>query len=210
MTGTLARPVGNHAPDGARRLIALFAVYLVLLTGIVLWKLEVPYLGAASLRQVKLIPFAPGAGFGASAPLEVVANLVLFVPFGLYLGLVAPSWPWAKVMGAIAGASAALEVTQYILAVGSSDITDIIVNSAGGLAGFGLLVLVRRRLRERTRGVMTRVCAIATVFALFAVGIVVGSPLRYAPLRAVDVATHRVLPHSFSSDVCFPDGVESC
>jgi glycopeptide antibiotics resistance protein len=195
MTGTLARPVGNHARDGVQRwLIALFAVYLVLLAGIVLWKLEFPYLGAASLRLVKLIPFAPGAGFGASAPLEVVANLVLFAPFGLYLGLVAPSWPWAKIMGAIAGASAALEVAQYVLAVGSSDITDVIVNTAGGLTGFGLLVLVRRRLRERTMVVMTRVCAIATVFALLAVGIVVGSPLRYAPVPDMQIAMHRLLP----------------
>ncbi|MDQ2660796.1 MAG: VanZ family protein [Actinomycetota bacterium] len=197
MTGNLVRPVENPAREGARGwLITLFLVYLVLLAGIVLWKLEVPYVGAGSLRQVKLIPFAPGAGFGASAPREVVANLVLFVPFGLYLGLLAPSWPWVKIAGAIAGASSALEAAQYILAVGSSDITDVIVNTAGGLVGLSLLVPVRRRLRERTGGVMARVCAIATMFSLLMVGIFVGSSLRYAPIS--------------HTDVCFRDGIESC
>lgn len=187
MTGDLVRPAANPAWKGVRGwLIALFVVYLVLLAGIVLWKLEAPYVGAGSLRQVKLIPFAPGAGFGASAPLEVVANVVLFVPFGLYLGLVAPSWSWAKAVGAIAGASSALEAAQYVLAVGSSDITDVIVNTAGGLVGLGLLVMARRGLQDRTAAIMTLVCSIGTVLALIAAGIVVASPLRYAPLPDVE------------------------
>ena len=35
----------------------------------------------------------------------------------------------------IAGISLLLEITQYILAIGSSDITDLITNTAGGLLG---------------------------------------------------------------------------
>ena len=51
----------------------------------------------------------------------------------------------------VAGASLGLEVAQYVLAVGSSDITDVVVNTAGGLAGIGLLALARRRLRATDR-----------------------------------------------------------
>ncbi|WP_235508171.1 VanZ family protein [Agromyces sp. Soil535] len=181
---------------GRALLVVLFVVYLVLLAWLVLWKLEVPYVGVGALREIKLVPFAPSAGAGASAPFEVVANFVLFVPFGLYLGLLAPSWPWWKAVGAVAGASLVLEVAQYVLALGSSDVTDLVVNTAGGLAGIGLLALARRRLEARTVTVMTRICAIGTMLALLATGVFVASPLRYAPPRDVAVVpTYSVSVH---------------
>ena len=185
-------PVIEKKPSragGRALLVVLFVVYLVLLAWIVLWKLEVPYVGAGALREIKLIPFAPGAGAGASEPFEVIANVLLFVPFGLYLALVAPSWPWWKGACAVAGASLVLEIAQYVLALGSSDVTDLIVNTAGGLAGIGLLALARRGLQARTVTVMTRICAIGTVLALLATGVFVASPLRYAPPRDIAVVS---------------------
>lgn len=181
------------SPEGGRvLLVVLFVVYLVLLAWIVLWKLEVPSVGA--LRQIKLVPFAPSAGAGASSPFEVVANVVLFVPFGLYIGLLAPSWPWWKVAGAVAGASLVLEVAQYGLALGSSDVTDVLVNTAGGLTGIGLLALARRRLRARTTTVMTRVCSIGTLLALLASGIFFASPLRAMRRRGTPRSLSRSVP----------------
>jgi glycopeptide antibiotics resistance protein len=173
-------------------LVVLFVVYLFLLAWIVLWKLEIPFVGGGGLRQIKLVPFAATAGAGASAPFEIVANFVLFVPFGIYLGLLAPLWPWQKAACAVAGASLILEVAQYVLAVGSSDVTDLIVNTAGGLVGIGLLNLARRRLQTRTAIVMTRVCLIGTVLALLAIGIFVASPLRYGPRDVAVVPTTSV------------------
>ncbi|HEX7659524.1 MAG TPA: VanZ family protein [Pseudonocardiaceae bacterium] len=173
-------------------LVVLFVVYLALLAWIVLWKLEIPYIGGGALRQIKLIPFAPGAGDGPSKPFEVVANLLLFVPFGVYLRLLAPSWPWWKAVGVVAGASLLLETAQYVLAVGNSDVTDLVVNTVGGLAGIGLLALARRRLRARTARVMTRVCSVGTVLALVAVGAFVASPLHYSQRHVAVVPTHSV------------------
>lgn len=160
---------------------ALFGVYLVLLVWAVLWKLQLPWIGEGTLRTVKLVPFVAGVDTGPSAPPEVAANLLLFVPFGLYLGLLAPAWSLWTAAGVVAGTSLALEVAQYVLAVGSSDITDLIVNTAGGLAGIGLLALASRGLRAKTAAVMTRVCSVATVFAVVAVGMFVASPVRYGP-----------------------------
>ncbi|GGI44278.1 glycopeptide antibiotics resistance protein [Agromyces flavus] len=165
----------------------LFAVYLVLLAWVVLWKLELPYFGQGGLRHVKLVPFAPTAQDGASDPVEVVANVLLFVPFGFYLGLLAPSWRWPKVAGVLAASSLALEVVQYALTIGSADVTDVVVNTAGGLAGLGLIVLARRRLRQRTSVVVARVCSIVTVVLILAVGAFIASPVRYAPMRDVHV-----------------------
>jgi glycopeptide antibiotics resistance protein len=173
-------------------LFLLFAIYLVLLAWIVVWKLEVPYIGGGELRQVKLVPFAPSACDGASELSEVVANVLLFVPFGLYLGLLVPTWPWWKTAGAVAGASLALEVAQYTLDVGSSDVTDLLTNTTGGLAGLGLLVLARRRLGARTVAAMTRVCSALTVLALLATAILVSSPLSFGPQPDVLVSKHAV------------------
>jgi glycopeptide antibiotics resistance protein len=181
--------------EGARTLlVVLFTVYLLLLVWLVLWKLEVPYVGAGALREIKLVPFGPTAEAGASAPFEVVANLLLFVPFGLYLGLLAPWWPWWKAAAAVVGTSLVLEVAQYVLALGSSDVTDLVVNTVGGLAGIGLLALARRRLQARTATVITRICAIGTALALIATGAFVASPLRYAPPRDVAVVSTYSVP----------------
>ncbi|GAA1873457.1 glycopeptide resistance protein VanZ1 [Paeniglutamicibacter psychrophenolicus] len=201
-------PVSEKMPSRERGrvlLVGLSAIYLVLLAWLVLWKLEVPYIGAGALRQVKLVPFAAGSGFGASPPFEVVANFVLFVPFGLYLGLFAPSLRWWKAAGVAAGASLALEIAQYVMSLGSSGATDLVVNTAGGPAGIGMLALAHRRLRARTSLIMTRVCSIGTVFALLLAGIFVASPLRYAPPR--DVAGASFPPagdHTRGIDRAFP------
>lgn len=183
MTTTAGQVTPDTVP-GARagtktHVVVGFVIYLVLLAWIVLWKLEVPWVGG-ELRQVKLIPFAPSAGFGASTSSEVVVNLALFVPFGLYLGLLAPSWPWWKAAGPIAGASLTLEAAQYVLAIGSSDVTDVVVNTAAGLAGIGLFALARRSLRAKAGTVMAWVCTLGTGLALLAAGIFIASPLRLA------------------------------
>ncbi|TQL78503.1 VanZ like protein [Stackebrandtia endophytica] len=113
--------------------------------------------------------------------------MAFFVPFGLYLGLLAPSRWWTSI-GAIAGVSLTLEVGQYVLAVGSSDVTDLVANTVGGLSGIALIALARVKLRERTNPIMARVCAVGTVIGVLAVLAFVASPLRYAPPRDSAVA----------------------
>src|SRR4051812_31858641 len=153
-------------------LFVLFAIYLVLLVWLAVWKLHVPFVGRDDMRELKLVPFLPSGHFGASSPFDVVGNLAVFVPFGIYLRLLAPTWGWWKVGVAAAGLSLAFEVTQYVTAVGSSDLTDVIVNTAGGLAGFGLLALLGGAKRTT---LLTWMLATATVLALVLVGVQVAS-----------------------------------
>jgi glycopeptide antibiotics resistance protein len=158
-------------------LAGLFGLYLVLLAWVVLWKFEVPWVGEPAMRVVKLVPFVATSDAGASDPVEVALNFLLFVPFGLYVSLLAPTWRWWRAAMVVAGGSLALETAQFVLAVGSFDVTDLAVNTAGGLAGFGLAVLARSRLGART---VTRICVIGTVLAVVACALVVASPLRFA------------------------------
>ena len=185
----MSDPKKPSSPGGRVLLIVLFVIYLVLLAWIVLWKLEVPWIGEAALlpRPIKLIPFVPDGDADASAPLEVVFNFLLFIPFGLYLGLLAPAWKWFTVTGVLVGASLTLEIVEHVLSIGSFDTTDVIVNTAGGLVGLGLLALARRRFGARTSVLMMRILVIGTALGLLAVVIFIASPLHYAPQRDVVV-----------------------
>jgi len=162
----------------SRLLVAAFVIYLVLLAWTILWKLEVPYVGAAALlpRPIKLVPFLPSGDADSSAPGEVVFNILLFVPFGFYLGLLAPWWKWWKSGMVFVGASVVLETMQYLLSIGSTDITDVITNTVGGLAGLGLLTVLRRRLGAIT---FTRICVVFTALAVIAAAAFVASPIRF-------------------------------
>lgn len=173
-TAGARRQVRAAAGPGARAwLRALFAVYLALLVWIVVWKLGVPHVGDGADRVVKLVPFARTAESGASAPREVLANLVLFVPFGVYLRLLAPARAWWRHAAVAALASLALEAAQYVLAVGRSDVTDVLVNAAGGALGVGLAVAARRAGGHGAVVALTRLCAAGTAIALVVVALFV-------------------------------------
>lgn len=169
--------------------IVSFAVYLVLLAWVVLWKLEVPWIGdAASLvRPIKLVPFVSDGDAGASAPIELLINLVLFVPLGLFVGTLAPAWSWWRAGLVALGVSLALEVVQHLISTGSFDTTDLIVNTAGALVGWAIFAAVRRRAGERAPAVMRSVCVTVAGLALVAVVAFVASPLHYGPQRDVVV-----------------------
>lgn len=83
-----------------------------------------------------------GGNFGAL--LEVVLNVVLFMPIGaLYRCAVRyPKWWILLVLAAVFSMS--IELMQYILLCGNTELDDVIHNSLGALIGFGLAVCCQR------------------------------------------------------------------
>ena len=57
---------------------------------------------------------------------------------------------YAKIM-MIAGTSFLLETTQYALAIGRSDITDVLTNTIGGLLGLIVYLMVARLIGNRAK-----------------------------------------------------------
>jgi len=178
-------PMDIRQPRGARLherralLIALFTVYLVLLNWVVLWKLELPYVGASGVRPVKLVPFVSADGFAANSPLEVGVNVLLFVPFGIYLALLVPHWRRPQSTAVFAVSSLGFELTQFVLAVGSFDTTDLIANTAGGLIGLAAASAAIRRSGAPAVRSLTRWCVIGTCIAVLIAGAFVTSPLHF-------------------------------
>ena len=184
----------DHPPRPRRRalLIAMFVIYLALLVWIILWKLEKPWIGEAALlpHPIKLVPFVASGDAGPSNPEEVVANILFFIPFGLYLGSLARSWRWWQLTAVFLGASLVLETSQHLLSTGSFDTSDLISNTAGGLAGLGILALARRRFGARLPAIGIRVAVIGTAVSLVAIAALIVSPFRYGPQHDVIVPRH--------------------
>lgn len=181
MTAVQTRRQVREARQRSRRSKAVavaFCVYLFLLVWLVLFKLSVPWMGDAAMRHVKLVPYVSTVELSSGTPLEMLGNVLLFVPFGMYLALLSPRLPWWKVTGLFVGTSLFFEVTQYVLAIGSSDTTDIVNNTAGGVLGWTIVVLLLR-FWPRLGGALARFCIVLTVAAaVLCVGFFL-SPLHY-------------------------------
>ena len=104
-------------------------------TGIVGW--------AADLIASTGIPREP-----AAIVFEFLANVVLFVPFGLLLSAAAPRWsPWA-IIGAGAVVSILIELVQLGIPSRVATVSDVIANTGGTAVGC-LAVLWWRVSRQR-------------------------------------------------------------
>lgn len=154
----------------------LFAVYLAILTWIILLKMQTDLsLLASGVRAVNWIPFAGALVVNGRANYqEVFLNLLVFVPFGLYLSLWKPAWPvWKRVLAGFL-TSLAYEVLQYVFALGRSDVTDLLSNTLGCLLGAALYPLLSRGLRDRTVPVLNAAALGCTVLAVGFLGLLVG------------------------------------
>jgi glycopeptide antibiotics resistance protein len=100
-------------------------------TGIVGW--------AADLVSMWGIPREP-----AAIVFEFLANVALFVPFGLLVSTAAPRWsPWA-IIGLGCLVSVTIELVQLGIPSRVPTISDVIANTAG--AAFGCVVVLRWRM----------------------------------------------------------------
>ena len=104
-------------------------------------------LSFAAIAGVTLIQTASGAEpiphlclfCGDTGLLDFVLNVVLFVPFGVGLGLLRVRW-WAGLLYVV-GFTVAIETLQFLIPGRNSSVGDLISNTTGGLLGY---VLARR------------------------------------------------------------------
>ena len=130
----------------------LFFVYLLLLIWIILFKLQFSMEALDRGRALNLIPFHYGKGIGGAYHFkEMLDNVLIFMPMGIYLQMLLPKSKFYTKVLVIAGTSLCLEIAQYVLAVGRTDITDLITNTAGGFLGLALYGIVNRLLKDRAK-----------------------------------------------------------
>src|SRR4249919_1372141 len=99
--------------------IVLFVIYLIALFWILLFKLGVQF-SYMENRQVNLIPFrealAGKIDFG-----EIIMNVIIFLPLGIYAGILFKRWNFGKNVLFFFLTSLFVEALQFILKAGSFD-----------------------------------------------------------------------------------------
>lgn len=130
----------------------LLIIYLVVLTWLILFKLTLNFaapLGHNS-RSLNLIPFgAPAMVNGKVGYGEMILNAVIFIPFGLLLRVNFKELSLKTTVLLIVGYSLIVELIQYIFGIGSSDITDLLLNCIGGCIGLLLYHLSARLITTK-------------------------------------------------------------
>ena len=142
----------------------LLVIYLIILTWIILLKTQFSFSALGHYRSVNLIPFAGSVVINGKVDLdEILNNFIMFIPVGLYLGMMMPKSSPLRKIAPIFGLSLLYEVIQFIYAIGASDITDLIMNTLGGAAGIFLVFLITKLLKEKTVKILNIAAVICTL-----------------------------------------------
>ncbi len=130
----------------------LFGYYLLALVWIILFKMSFSLAQLDRIRAVNLIPFAESMyADGRINRSELVNNILVFIPLGVYLSVLCGQWPFWRKLGSIFGVSLLLELLQYAFSVGVSDVTDLMGNTLGGVIGLGVYALALWLCKDRDK-----------------------------------------------------------
>ena len=153
----------------------LAAIYLILLTWIILLKMRFSFSDLPHIRNINLIPFHASVIVNGTIDFdEIINNFLVFLPVGLYTCMLKPHWNLLRKIAPAFFLSLLYEVLQYLFAIGATDITDLISNTLGGCAGVLLFVLLAKILKGRTVRILNIAAAVCTVLLIAFLGLILG------------------------------------
>jgi glycopeptide antibiotics resistance protein len=125
------------------------------------------------MRSINLIPFHSISEYisGSSANLKkfayanVVGNVLIFIPLGVYLSLFKRKSKIIMNLMLIFIVSLGVELIQGLLAIGTADVDDIILNVAGGWIGIFVYKFLLFLLRDEKK-VQTVITFISAIVGL--------------------------------------------
>lgn len=150
-------------------LILLFVIYILLVPVWIIYCKSSPEI--FYIRQWNGMVFASGdmyrniTEYANLNPLwifwdDMLLNVAAFIPFGVYLELLSHDRPvWVKSL-IIFLSSLAIEVMQFVLIMGRTDIVDLIANTLGGVIG---IVIMKLLYREKIIKVVLVLAVLMTV-----------------------------------------------
>ena len=114
----------------------LFLIYLVAIYWIIVLKFNIPFSYMGKAGNVNLIPYSESLILNGKVDFgEIILNVLIFIPLGIYAGILFGRWNFLKKLILIFSISLICEGSQFIMRVGAFDITDIINNTLGGIIG---------------------------------------------------------------------------
>lgn len=157
----------------------IFFVYILVTIRIILLK-DVPIYAISKgiFRSVNLIPFYTIWQFIIDsnisfmrATANIIGNIGIFIPMGIFFPIVFKKLNKKTMVIAIIFISLGLEIIQYILALGSSDIDDVILNSLGGIIGITIYINMAKLFPNNTTKLKV-IIGTSLVLGVIALGII--------------------------------------
>lgn len=152
--------------------MSLLIIYLLVLTWIILFKMTFSFQELPHLRDINLIPFARSAIVNNQIDFsEIINNILIFVPFGVYISMLKADWAFLKKVAPIASVSLLFEVLQFIFAIGGTDITDFIGNTLGGVIGIGIYFILYKLFNMKVNKILNILASIGTACVIALLGL---------------------------------------
>ncbi len=149
----------------------LFIVYFLLLTWIIVFKMELSMSNLVAEKSINFIPFKESAIVnGRISFSEIINNAIVFIPVGVFTAMLADNLKFIKMAAVPFGISLFYEITQYIFAVGACDITDLINNTLGGIVGILIFKLRRKVLGDKAYKVVNIFSIMCVVLIVIMIG----------------------------------------
>ncbi len=156
--------------------IGLAMIYFVILTWIIVFKMQFSLENLHSTRNINLVPFGESVVINGKIDFdEIIDNVIIFIPSGLFIQMLKKEWTIGQKIGMIAAISFVFEMLQYILAIGATDITDLITNTLGGILGLGIYQIFCKicKTTEKTNRVLNLLAGIATSLVFVFLGLLI-------------------------------------
>lgn len=157
-----------------RLTLILFVIYLVILTWIIVFKMQFTLADLGYYRKINLIPFQGSVIVNNRLDMsEIIMNVLAFVPLGIYLSMLEPRESFIRKLLPVFFVSLTYEVMQYVLGVGASDITDLITNTSGGAVGIVVFYCFEKGFKEKAVKILNILALCGTVLLIIFIGILV-------------------------------------
>jgi glycopeptide antibiotics resistance protein len=171
---------GNGITDRLTK--ALFIIYLLTLFWILLFKLGVQF-SYMENRNVNLIPFnEPLISNGKIDVSEMILNVMIFVPLGIYTGVIFKRWAFVNKLFFCFLISLMFEGLQFILKIGAFDITDIITNILGATIGLLIFEAIEKIFKDSVKS-QKLINTIAAIGTALMVSLLLLLKLNMLPIR---------------------------
>ena len=142
----------------------LLVFYLLALIWILLFKLSASMVDIREMfystpRHINWFPFKESVIVNNQFQIsEIIDNILIFLPFGGLLGLSFKKLNIVKVTGIVFLFTVIIETLQYLFGLGRADVTDILMNTLGGLIGYLIYRIIKVVFpSQRTDRVLTKI-----------------------------------------------------
>ncbi len=149
----------------------LLVIYSVVLFWIIVLKLNISF-SYKGTQNVNLIPFREPLLYNGRIDYnEIFLNILIFVPLGLYVGILFKKLSISRKIFSFFMVSLFCEVCQFILRIGAFDITDIINNTLGGIIGLLFFKVLEKAFNSPVKAqklinIIATICTIIIVSTL--------------------------------------------